>query len=289
MQDDAAPYMDRCRELGIDEHAQVIVDWLEQRYDPDPGGDRPHDKDAFLAAWRLLRQKVDAMPPDPPAPLSPLEKAYRKRRRTKDLLNWAPGDPKFSKKDIYKMQKTLAELNREIDYMEERGGYNTRPAHPADTPRQDAARKASRIFAQIENVFEPQPTGRIHWQPLPRPEATPQRIRRHYRERLHLEGRLDKYDEERLTQATALPYVDWWVPTEGFGGFDAYSIFTFDHTTKVLLECPIYGNAAYVINADMEVWREMKKQELIESGLAENIPHQGEHWPAKIRHALDLE
>jgi len=44
-----------------------------------------------------------------------------------------------------------------------------------------------------------------------------------------------------------------------------------------------------VIDADIEVWKKMQKQELIESGLAENIPHRGENWPAKIRQALDLE
>jgi hypothetical protein len=78
-------------------------------------------------------------------------------------------------------------------------------------------------------------------------------------------------------------------PTEGFGGFDAYSIISFAHTNKVLLECPLYGNATYVINADEELWREMTKQELTESGLAERIPHQGENWPLQVRQALDLE
>jgi hypothetical protein len=44
-----------------------------------------------------------------------------------------------------------------------------------------------------------------------------------------------------------------------------------------------------VINADEEVWREMTKQELTDSGLAERIPHQGETWPVKVRQALELE
>jgi hypothetical protein len=44
-----------------------------------------------------------------------------------------------------------------------------------------------------------------------------------------------------------------------------------------------------VINADEELWREMTKQELTESGLAERIPHQGENWPLRVRQALELE
>lgn len=31
---------------------------------------------------------------------------------------------------------------------------------------------------------------------------------------------------------------------------------------KVLLECPIWGNAAYVIDADEQVWREKTKQQM---------------------------
>jgi hypothetical protein len=73
------------------------------------------------------------------------------------------------------------------------------------------------------------------------------------------------------------------VPEEGFGGFDAYGIFTFEGTSKVLLECPIYGNAAYVVDADQGDRKNMTKRGMVESGLAEQIPHHGEDWPAKIR------
>jgi len=110
----------------------------------------------------------------------------------------------------------------------------------------------------------------------------------HYRERLQHEGRIDRLNQDRLATATALRYKEWWVPTEGFGGFDAYNIISFEHTNKVLLECPIYGNAAYVIDAPEEVWQEMTKQQLTESGLAVRIPHQGANWPAKVRQAFDI-
>jgi hypothetical protein len=155
----------------------------------------------------------------------------------------------------------------------------------ANSPR---GRAVERIVRKIDRRFRAQPTGRIHWQPLPAGEATPTKLRHYYHDRLSQEGRLDKFDEDRLDKATELPWVEWWVPTEEFGGFDAYSIISFAHTEKVLLECPIYANAAYVINAAEDVWREMTKQDLVDSGLAVKVPHQGRHWDAKIRRALEL-
>lgn len=282
-------YMDRCREMGFDELAGFITDCLDRIYDPDPGGDRPHSQEEFRIVWRLLREKHEAMPPDPPPPLDPLEAAYRKRARTLKHLDNAPGDPKIKKRDVKQMHRTLKRLDREIEEMEESGEYDHPPAPAPDTPKQASKRTLSKLLGDIERTFQHRPTGRFQWRPLPPGEASPQKVRGHYRERLRHEGRLDKFDQGRLDQATALPYEEWWVPTEGFGGFDAYSIISFSHTDKVLLECPIYGNAAYVIDAEVEVWREMTKQELADSGLAEKIPHRGENWPTRVRRALDLE
>lgn len=291
MQDVAAPYLDRCREMGFDELVGFITDCLERMHDPDPGGDRPHSIDEFRMVWRLLREKHDAMPLDPPPPMNPLQKARAKRARTEDLLyEEAPGNPKFNKKDLEQMRRTLDRLDREIGDLELSREYDgRRPAPLPDAPNRAAGRTVYKLLGDIENAFKRRPTGRFRWRPLPPGEASPQKVRGHYRERLRHEGRLDKFDQARLDVATDLPYKEWWVPTEGFGGFDAYSILSFHHTEKVLLECPIWGNAAYVIDADEEVWREMTKQDLTESGLAENIPHRGETWPAKIRQALDLD
>ena len=284
------PYMEWCREMGFDEHADFISECLDRLYDPDPAGERPHSMDEFRMVWRLLRQKQEAMPPDPPPPLNPLQKARAKRERTESLLyDEAPGNPTFKKKHIKRMRQTLDSLDREIEKLEASGKYDYTPPPAPETPRRAAGRTVSKLLGDIVNAFKRRPTGRFQWRPLPPGEASPQKVRGHYRERLRHEGRLDKFDQGRLDVATALPYEEWWVPTEGFGGFDAYSIISFSHTDKVLLECPIYGNAAYVIDAEEEVWREMTKQELAESGLAEKIPHRGDDWPKKVRRALDLE
>lgn len=283
-------FVERCREMDFGDLEGFIKGALERTHEPDPGGDRPRSIEEFRVVWKLLRDKSEAMPPDPLPKLDPLRKARAKRERTEDLLyNEAPGNPKFKKKHRKQMRQTLDKLDREIEVMEASGEYDQPPPPLPDTPKRAAGRTVFKLLGDIENAFKPQPTGRFQWQPLPPGEASPQKVRRHYRERLHHEGRLDKFDQGRLDQATALPYEKWWVPTDGFGGFDAYSIITFAHTDKVLLECPIWGNAAYVIDADEEVWREKTKQQMTDSGLAEKIAHRGEDWPAKIRQALDLE
>jgi hypothetical protein len=42
----------------------------------------------------------------------------------------------------------------------------------------------------------------------------------------------------------------------GFDGFEGYVIYLFNYTNKVVLECPIYANAIYVLN---EGWQEIAK------------------------------
>lgn len=282
-------YLEQCREMGFDEHAGFIADCLDRMYEFDPEGERPDSPEEFRIVWNLLREKYEAMPPDPPPPVDPLDAAYRKRARTEEHLDNAPGNPKIKKKHVNQMRQTLAKLDREIEEMKASGEYEYPPPPPPETPKQAGKRTLSKLLGDIQRAFKPQPTGRFQWRPLPPDKASPQKVRGHYRERLRHEGRLDMFDQDRLDAATALPYKEWWVPTEGFGGFDAYSIISFAHTDKVLLECPIYGNAAFVINADEEVWREMTKQELTESGLAKRIPHQGKNWTVKVKQALEIE
>jgi hypothetical protein len=61
----------RYREMDFDELARFIADSLERRYDPYPAGERPHSQEEFMVVWRLLREKIDAMPDDPPPPVDP--------------------------------------------------------------------------------------------------------------------------------------------------------------------------------------------------------------------------
>lgn len=211
-----------------------------------------------------------------------------RRERTLEFLIKAPGDPSSTKKDIYKAERSLSAQERDIAQLEDRERRThadrrdafTRTLHFNDT----RSRVLERIRRGIERAFKPKPTGVVQWEPLQPGEVKRSDVLRHY-ERLQREGRIDRFDQERLDKASELPYVEWLVPKSGL---HAYSIFTFAHTEKVLLECPIYGNAVYIVDSREDRWLTMSKQELIESGEAKKIPHRGENWHEKVKQELGI-
>ena len=282
----------RCREMGLDELASFIGDSLEKMHDPDPGRDRPHTHEEFLAVWRLLRKKSHAMPPSPSPQLDPLWKAYAKRMRTESLLyDEAPGNPKFSKKDKRQMERTLEKLDQAIEKMEASGEYDGSPIPAPETLQQAAARTATEVFEDIERAFKHPSKGRrrLQWRPGRSGSLSIGGIKRYYEERRRSDPEF-KYDMDRIEKAYELAPND--PPWEGPDGFDGYVVFTFPGTKRALMECPEIGNAAYVIHKDWQDWSQMDKQELMaeaeRGGDVTRIPHLGDDWPAKVRRALEL-
>ena len=55
MNEDAASYLDRCREMGFGELILFIDDSLASLSEPDPG-DRPHSQEEF---WHLQRVSMN--------------------------------------------------------------------------------------------------------------------------------------------------------------------------------------------------------------------------------------
>ena len=144
------------------------------------------------------------------------------------------------------------------------------------------------VRRDIERAFKPGadvPTERVHWRLLPPGESSLDDIRRRY-DVLRHQGKLVGYDEERLNKAFDLGPNKAHV---GSAGFDGYIIFTFDYTSKALMECPKVGNAIYVIGSDWERWSRMSKQELMvdQSGEVIRIPHQGD-WFGKVKQELGI-
>lgn len=290
MRDAEAPYLARCREMGIDDLAGFVRDSLERMDEPDPGGDRPRTKDEFVEAWRMLRRKADAMPPDPRPPLTDLGKASDKWYRTYVFLR-SPAGRKLSKKERRRIERDQDRLKERIDEMEASGKYDAPPDPGPEKPQQRAARIASEVFKEIELAFERhrQVTGRrLQWR-LARPGSlSVGNIKRYYEQRRRHEPDL-KYDITRIERAEELGPED--PPWEGPDGFEGYIIYTFPDTSKALMECPEWGNAAYVIHKDWENWSQMDKQQLMaeaaeQGGEVTRIPHTGEDWPAKVRRAL---
>lgn len=97
-------------------------------------------------------------------------------------------------------------------------------------------------------------------------------------------GQLAGFDQERLDKILALPRSGL---LKGRAGFYGYIVLQFAHTEKVLLECPVYANAIYVLNSAEERLLKMNKQELIASDEAKRIFHVGD-WYRRVKEALDI-
>jgi len=98
-------------------------------------------------------------------------------------------------------------------------------------------------------------------------------------------GRLEGFSQERLDKMLELPRSNW---KKGRKGFEGYIVLMFAHTDKVLLECPVYGNAIFVLDSGEDCLLKMNKQELIASDEVQRLVHAGD-WYARLKKALDIE
>jgi len=142
---------------------------------------------------------------------------------------------------------------------------------------------------EIERRFGPGgsvPTEQVRWRLLPPGELSEGRVREYYA-RLQSRSPGTKYDPDRIVKALSLGPNQRY---EEVGGVEGYTVFTFPHTTSVLLECPVVGNAIYVIHKDWERWSRMSKQELMadESGEVVRIVHRP-GWFEKVKRELGIE
>ncbi len=119
---------------------------------------------------------------------------------------------------------------------------------------------------------------------LPPGERTDEHVRTYYREAVS-RGRIRGFSQDRLEKMLALPRSNW---KKGKAGFYGYIVLMFDHTEKVLLECPVYGNAIYVLDSGEERLLRMTKQELRDSGEATVIPH-SKNWYRRLKDELGIE
>jgi hypothetical protein len=148
-------------------------------------------------------------------------------------------------------------------------------------------RIVNRIYRDVGRALDPQEIsatpGRLQWRPLAAGESSLEHVLRLYGG-LRREGRLRGFDEDRLRKAFSLRPKKYQV---GIDGFDGYIIFQFDHTPKALMECPLVGNAIYIISADWERWSRMTKQDLMadQSGAVRKIVHQGD-WFGRVQQEL---
>lgn len=116
-------------------------------------------------------------------------------------------------------------------------------------------------------------------------EQGDEHVRRYYREvvgRDRLEG---VFSQDRFEKMLALPRSGW---QKGKAGFYGYIVLMFDHTERVLLECPVEGNAIYVLDSGEDRLLAMNKRQLRKSGEAKRIFHTGD-WYRRLKDELGIE
>jgi hypothetical protein len=211
--------------------------------------------------------------------IPPLEKIERERRKEHGRL-------------CREFEEAWADHKRRVRLWEDRAAQE-RKRLEAEANRE---RAMERIRREVKRAFDPQRNsdpqrglGPNRITTLPYELAAPgertdnRAVYRYYREVLS-RGRLDGFDQERLDKILALPYENW---LKGRAGVYGYIVLRFAHTKKVLLECPVYGNAIYVLDSGEERLLKMRKPQLIASGEAKRIFHT-KNWYRRVKQELDI-
>jgi hypothetical protein len=116
-------------------------------------------------------------------------------------------------------------------------------------------------------------------------EQSDEHVRRYYREvvgRDRLEG---VFSQDRFEKMLALPRSNW---QKGKASFYGYIVLMFDHTERVLLECPVEDNAIYLLDSGEDGLLKMNKRQLRESGEAKRIFHRGDLYQ-RLKDELGIE
>jgi hypothetical protein len=315
------PNWDECKKMPFDQLARFLERALEKLPDPSvPDNEAlPRSQEELVALCDMLREKADALKdaphpepptddrPEPPGPFTPsyeLRSMYNKLKRFQRRVNDAYRDNdseiviEYVEDELEKVEREVALVERReeqehdkhvAEYREASRPYWDRlrlwEAEEEKRWEAEASRDAAvrRMYRRAKRASSPKPTGRVPFEILPPGEATEDRVRGYY-DGLRRQGNLPEFDQDRLDKVLALPWEDWRPGTAGKYG---YSIFTFAHTEKVLLECPVYANAIYVLNNGADRLLEMNKQELIASDKAERIFHTGP-WYERLKKKLGI-
>jgi hypothetical protein len=242
-----------------------------------------------------------------------LDSAYTKREYLRERLDEARFDPS-SRRYVEQLESELHPLEREIAEREasEQQEHEKRRREEREASEQYYRRdrlwrakvKREREWQEkiafreqivekrrreIERRFGPGgsvPTEQVRWRLLPPGELSEGSVREYYA-RLQSRSPGTKYDPDRIVKALSLGPIQRY---EEVGGVEGYTVFTFPHTSSVLLECPVVGNAIYLIHKDWERWSRMSKQELMadESGEVVRIVH-GPGWFERVKRELGIE
>ena len=93
-----------------------------------------------------------------------------------------------------------------------------------------------------------------------------------------------RYDDDRLRKLATLDVARVYI---GQNEFEGYIALTLNGIQDVVLECPKWGNAIYIVKRDWQRLSKLTKRELLHRypGLVRRIVHSGD-WFGRLRNAL---
>lgn len=261
-------------------------------------------------------------PPEfPPfAPSDQLKPLLDQQKQLTAALTAALSNPSATKRSIKKLQRKLKLLEQEItplvnferqDYTKRRNAYlrpylEAKVAHERSIWQRKNQRETSgrslrelrprrlqfieRVRKDIERAFKDGavlPTSRLPWRLLPPGELSVGTILEHYARLEWLNPHI-RYERERITKAFSLRPDQCYLGKDELD-FKGYHVFTFAHTSKALLECPMFGNAIYIIGSDWKRLSRMPKRELLANHSHEvtKIVHKGD-WFQRVKRELGI-
>jgi hypothetical protein len=129
----------------------------------------------------------------------------------------------------------------------------------------------------------------LPWTLLPPDHTTFALLMAYYKsiEKEFLSKHRGNVDKERLKKVTSLKPDRVYRGSDGFHG---YTVFEFDRYEKVILECPVYGNAVYFLYKDS--WKSQARKS--KQYIRENFPgswgrvRHTESWFRRVREELSL-
>ena len=171
----------------------------------------------------------------------------------------------------------------------ERAAANVERRRKAHEGRMEVVRRARRkVASAFKQKNAPDMQGLVTRNfEIARPDEQGNEHVRTYYEEVMEQGRLPgKWSQDRFDKMLALPWSGW---QKGKAGFYGYMAIMFPHTEKVVLECPVEGNAIYVLDSGEDRLLRMSKRQLRESGEAKRIFHTGDDWYRRLKDKLDIE
>lgn len=317
-----ALYWDKCTRMNFHRLSSFISDSLEALSWPGSADGRPRSKGDFLALWNLLGAKVDTvnmteplpvpteLPQFPPfAPSEHLWSLLDQRKQLVAALTQAQGNASSSvasrtrKRQRKRKLKSLeldisrSESRERRKYAERREAYfrpyfrsylEAKAARERGLRRQEKQLQFVKVRKKIEHAFSSKLTStmkRLAWRVLPPGELSADAVRRHY-DTLQRRNPEVRYERERITKALSLQPEHYYV---GRDEFEGYIVLTFARTPKVMMECPIFGNAIYITKSDWKRLSRMSKRELLACGSGQftKIVHKGD-WFRRVKLELGI-